>query len=114
MREQLPNGCIGLGARRQEITSAIVQRQPSIFDTTQYEGGGDRLGKPPSMKRRVHSSGHRAGHILTAVGVFPENAVGTNDGRREARNARLNSQRLEVLLKEIEDEPLRSRRRAHT
>jgi hypothetical protein len=42
--------------------------------------------------------------------MFPEYPVGSDDGGREARNARLDPERLEVLLKEIEDEPLRARR----
>ena len=58
------------------------------------------------MKRRVGSRADVAREVLPAVGVLPDDPVAVDDGRREARDAGLRAQRVEIIAEQVVDRVL--------
>ena len=64
------------------------------------------------MERRVSPCGEGLLGILPAKRMFPEDRVGSNDGRRKAGNTRLRTQRFQVIAEPVQEHVFRVHRPA--
>jgi len=99
VRQQLTNRCAGVGTGRRVLAHLVVERQPSIRRAAQGQRSDKGLGCAVELKRRVRPRLDVLFDVLLAERRLPDDIGRTDNRGRQARNASLNAQRVEILGK---------------
>ena len=86
MRQQLPDGCIGLRYVRLEVADAVVEREPAFFNAAKQVRSGEQLSESVDVKWRVRPCRDGSVDVLAAERLFPDDVVAAYDCHGQSRN----------------------------